>query len=93
MDRDEVLERLGPILGLILGLRARTIEHGPRTRVGVSTDGVELRHNRTTYQMGEGGVKSLLSFTGLPLTLASGATARRRVQRAAIAVSSNGRGT
>jgi len=74
----------------ILGLRARTIEHGPRTRVGVSTDGVEIRHNRTTYQMGEGGVGSLLNFTGLPLTLASGL--RPRTLEAALTELLSGKG-
>lgn len=68
MNRAEVLEQMAPIMGL----KARPVEHGPRTRVTVSPDGVEIVHNRHGYHLGDSGVKSLLGFTGLPLPLATG---------------------
>lgn len=64
MKSAEVLEQIQPIMDT----SARTIDHGPATRVVVHPDMVTLRPGRGGHHMeiGKEGVKSLSSFIGMP---------------------------
>lgn len=68
MKREEVLERMAPMMDL----RMRQVEHTPRTRVMVRPDAVLLRPAETGkfLPMTVEGTKSMASYAGMPESLA-----------------------